>query len=73
MSETTAARCKEAWDACVVALIEVGRLPDPAKAAAAKKTAAKKPLKPLEVQPATARSTQSVEQNGTDTGGAAVS
>jgi hypothetical protein len=31
MSETTAARCKEAWDAVIAALIEVGRLPDPAK------------------------------------------
>jgi hypothetical protein len=36
MSETTAARCLEAWQACVAALIEVGRLPDPAKAAAKK-------------------------------------
>ena len=36
MSETTAARCKEAWDAVIVALIEVGRLPDPAKAAVKK-------------------------------------
>jgi hypothetical protein len=36
MSETTAARCKEAWDAVIAALIEVGRLPDPAKAAAKK-------------------------------------
>jgi hypothetical protein len=34
MSETTAARCKEAWDAVIAALIEVGRLPDPANAAA---------------------------------------
>jgi hypothetical protein len=30
MSETTAARCKEAWDAVIAALIEAGRLPDPA-------------------------------------------
>ena len=30
MSETTAGRCKEAWDAVIAALIEVGRLPDPA-------------------------------------------
>jgi hypothetical protein len=29
MSETTAARCLEAWNACVAALIEVERLPDP--------------------------------------------
>jgi hypothetical protein len=71
MSETTAARCKEAWDAVIAALIEVGRLPDPAKPAA-KKTAAKSAPKPLEVQPATARPTRSVEQKGTvvDTGGA---
>jgi hypothetical protein len=34
MSETTAARFKEAWDAVIAALIEVGRLPDPANAAA---------------------------------------
>jgi hypothetical protein len=38
MSETTAERCLEAWNACVAALIEVGRLPDPAKAAAKKAT-----------------------------------
>jgi hypothetical protein len=37
MSETTAARCLEAWDACVAALIKVERLPDPSK----KKTPAK--------------------------------
>jgi hypothetical protein len=40
MSETTAARCIEAWNACVQALIEVGKLPDPAKPAT-KKAAAK--------------------------------
>ena len=56
MSETTAARCLEAWNACVVALIEVGRLPDPAKLAA-KKTAAKKPLKPPVAKPATTETT----------------
>jgi hypothetical protein len=73
MSETTAARCKEAWDAVIVALIEVGRLPDPAKAAA-KKIAAKNSPKPLDAQPAAAGPTQSVEQKGTvvDTGAAAV-
>jgi hypothetical protein len=38
MSETTAARCKEAWDAVMAALIEVGRLPDPAKKKASPKT-----------------------------------
>jgi len=41
MSETTAARCLEAWSACVAALIEVGRLPDPAKPAAQKKAGPK--------------------------------
>jgi hypothetical protein len=58
-------------------LIEVGRLRDPAKPET-KKTAAKKPpkpLKPLDAQPAAAGTTQSIKQNGTivDTGGAAVS
>ena len=74
MSETTAARCKEAWDAVIAAVIEVGRLPDPAKAAG-KKTAAKKPPKPPAAKPAATETTQSVEQNGTvvDTGGTAVS
>ena len=74
LSETTAARFKEGWDAVIAALIEVGRLPDPAKAAA-KKSAAKKPPKPLEAQPAAAGSTQPVKQRGTvvDWGGAAVS
>jgi hypothetical protein len=77
MSETTAERCFEAWKACVGALIEVGRLPDPAKAAA-KKAAAKKPSKPLEAQSAAAGPMQPIEQNGTvgtvvDTGGAVVS
>ena len=32
MSQTTATRCLEAWRACVAALVEVARLPDPAKA-----------------------------------------
>jgi hypothetical protein len=41
MSETTAARCLEAWRACVAALIEVRRLPDPTKTAAAKKATPK--------------------------------
>jgi hypothetical protein len=31
MSETTAARCLEAWHALIGALREVGRLPDPTK------------------------------------------
>jgi hypothetical protein len=43
MSETTAARCLEAWSACVAALIEVGRLPDPAKKAPAAKKVPSKP------------------------------
>jgi hypothetical protein len=38
MSESTAARCLEAWRACVAELIEVGRLLDPVKAAAKKAT-----------------------------------
>jgi hypothetical protein len=38
MSETTAARCLEAWNACVAALIEVGRMPDPATKKAPPKT-----------------------------------
>jgi hypothetical protein len=41
MSETTAARCLEAWQAVIGALIEVGRLPDPAKKAPAAKKAPK--------------------------------
>jgi hypothetical protein len=41
MSESTAARCKDAWDACIAALIEVGRLPDPANAVAQKKAGPK--------------------------------
>jgi hypothetical protein len=47
MSETTAARCLEAWRACVGALIEVGRLPDPAKPAAKKATLKPKPATPV--------------------------
>src|ERR1700720_1400049 len=39
MSETTAARCLEAWHAVIAALIEVGRLPDPTKGAPAAKKA----------------------------------
>jgi hypothetical protein len=53
MSETTAARCLEAWRACVAALIEVGRLPDPAKAAAKKATPKPKPAT-VETPPAAA-------------------
>ena len=40
MSESTAERCLEAWNACVAALIEVGRLPDPAKKKATPKAKA---------------------------------
>jgi hypothetical protein len=43
MSESTAERCLEAWNACVAALIEVGRLPDPTKAAAKKAPSKPKP------------------------------
>jgi hypothetical protein len=47
MSISTAERCKEAWNACVQALIEVGRMPAP-KTPAAKKapTKAKPPAEP---------------------------
>ena len=38
MSQTTAGRCKEAWDAVIAALIEVGRLPDPSKKKATPKS-----------------------------------
>jgi hypothetical protein len=54
MSESTAARCVEAWQACVAALIEVGRLPDPAKAAAKKAPAKPKPV----VKPAATETTE---------------
>ena len=54
MSETTAGRCKEAWDAVIAALIEVGRLPDPA---ASKKKGAPK-TKPVPVaEPAATETT----------------
>ena len=52
MSETTAARCLEAWRACVGALIEVGRLPDPAK-----KKVAPKPKAAPEAKPAATETT----------------
>jgi hypothetical protein len=55
MSESTAARCLQAWQACVAALIEVGRLPDPANAAVQKAKAAKP--KPV-VKPAPAETTE---------------
>ena len=38
MSETTAARCLEAWRAVIAALIEVRRLPDPSKKKATPKS-----------------------------------
>jgi hypothetical protein len=53
MSETTAARCKEAWHAVIAALIEVGQLPDPA---AQKKKAAPK-SKPPVAEPAPTETT----------------
>jgi hypothetical protein len=55
MSESTAARCLEAWRACVAALIEVGRLPNPAKATQ-KKAAPKPKLVPV-AKPATTETT----------------
>jgi hypothetical protein len=55
MSEPTAARCLEAWQACVAALIEVGRLPDPAKKAPAPKRAPK--VTPTETKPPAATET----------------
>jgi hypothetical protein len=54
MSETTAARCLEAWNACVTALIEVGRLPDPSAKAAAKKATPKPKPPTVETPPAAA-------------------
>jgi hypothetical protein len=57
MSETTAQRVKEAWDACVAALREVGRLPAPPNATAAKKkapaVATETPTETVETPPAT--------------------
>ena len=53
MSEPTAARCKEAWNAVIAALIEIGRLPDPA---ASKKATSK--VKPAPVtEPAATETT----------------
>jgi hypothetical protein len=60
MSETTAARCLEAWQACVQALIEVGRLPDPAQ----KKATAQKAPKVAPAE-ATATSAETVETPAT--------
>jgi hypothetical protein len=57
MSETTAARCLEAWQACVQALIEVGRMPDPAKVAQKKAKAAPAKPKPV-VKPAATEKTE---------------
>jgi hypothetical protein len=65
MSESTAARCLEAWNAVIGALIEVGRLPDPAKAAQKKA-----PPKTPKAQPAAAAGTTQPIESGTvvDTG-----
>ena len=62
-------RCKEAWHACVAALIEVRRLPDPAKPAPKKTPAKKTPKAPKAQTPPQAQHRPS-EQNGTvvDTG-----
>jgi hypothetical protein len=54
MSETTAARCLEAWRACVAALIEVGRLADPV---AQKKKAAPKAKPTPAAKPAATETT----------------
>lgn len=43
MSQSTAKRCLEAWHACVQALTESGRLPDPAKPAPTKAPPKPKP------------------------------
>ena len=51
MSQTTAGRCKEAWDAVIAALIEVGWLPDPSKKKATPKS------KPPVVEPAAKEAT----------------
>jgi hypothetical protein len=69
MSETTAARCLEAWQACVAALIEVGRLPDPEKAPAAKKAPAKpKPVvKPAPTEKLSETPAAAVETTATPT------
>ena len=61
MSETTAARCKEAWTACVAALIEVGRLPDPAKSAAKKAPKATPKMKPPAATETTATPSETAE------------
>jgi hypothetical protein len=57
MSETTAARCLEAWHACVAALIEVGRLPDPAKGAPQKKPTPSKAKPAIQSAPAATETT----------------
>jgi hypothetical protein len=62
MSETTAARCLEAWNACVAALIEVGRLPDPSKKKAAPKAKPAPAAKPAAAE--TPPAVEPVETNG---------
>jgi hypothetical protein len=64
MSESTAARCLEAWRACVAALIEVGRLLDPVKAAAKKAAPKPKPV-PAAKPSATETTATPVETLGT--------
>jgi hypothetical protein len=63
MSETTAARCKEAWDAVIAALIEAGRLPDSAKAT--QKAAAKPKPVPAAKPAATETTATPAETLGT--------
>ncbi|HEY4048779.1 MAG TPA: winged helix-turn-helix domain-containing protein [Acidobacteriaceae bacterium] len=63
MSETTAARCLEAWNACVAALIELGRLPDPATKKAPPKTKSAPVAKPAATE--TTATSPSVEPVGT--------
>jgi hypothetical protein len=55
MTTTTASRCLEAWRACVAALIDVGRLPDPARAT--QKKAAPKPKPVAVAKPAATETT----------------
>ena len=66
MSESTAARCLEAWRVCVAELIEVGRLLDPVKKKAAPKTKPAPAAKPAPVATETAVATPpAVEPVGT--------
>jgi hypothetical protein len=67
MSETTAARCLEAWHACVAALIEVGRLPDPAKKVPAAKKVPK--VTPTKTKPPAATETNGEAAETVETAG----